>query len=81
MPKKSKAALSKEAQTQVKKRTDEMLDDDVVDVDDDADFDESSVLAKAEVSADQKMAMRRRLENYLEERRLQKELGDDFDYQ
>lgn len=79
MPKKSKAALSKEAQNQVKKRTDEMLDDDVVDVED-ADFDESSVLAKAEVSVDQKMAMRRRLENYLEERRLKKELGDDFDY-
>ena len=79
MPKKSKAALSKEAQTQVKKRTDEMLDDDVVDVEE-ADFDESSVLAKAEVSVDQKMAMRRRLEAYLEERRLKKELGDDFDY-
>jgi hypothetical protein len=79
MPKKSKAALSKEAQTQVKKRTDEMLDDDVVDVDE-ADFDESSVLAKAEVSVDHKMAMRRRLEAYLEERRLKKELGDDFDY-
>jgi len=63
-----------------KKRTDEMLDDDVVDMED-ADFDESSVLAKAEVSTDHKMAMRRRLENYLEERRLQKELGDDFDYQ
>jgi t-SNARE complex subunit (syntaxin) len=77
MPRKSKAALSKEAQTQVKKRTDEMLDDDVEDVE----FDESSVLAKTEVSTDDKMAMRRRLENYLEERRLQKELGDDFDYQ
>jgi hypothetical protein len=80
MPKKSKAALSKEAQTQVKKRTDEMLDDDVADVEE-VDFDESSVLAKAEVSVDHKMAMRRRLENYLEERRLKKELGDDFDYQ
>ncbi|MBI1425080.1 MAG: hypothetical protein GC149_16660 [Gammaproteobacteria bacterium] len=79
MPKKSKAALSKEAQTQVKKRTDEMLDDDVVE-EGETDFDESSVLAKAEVSVDQKMAMRRRLENYLEERRLKKELGDDFDY-
>jgi len=81
MPKKSKAALSKEAQSQVKKRTDEMLDDDVAGVEEDVEFDEASVLAKAEVSADQKMAMRRRLENYLEERRLQKELGDDFDYQ
>lgn len=78
MPKKSKAALSKEAQSQVKKRTDEMLDDELVEMDD-ADFDESSALAKAEVSTDHKMAMRRRLENYLEERRLQKELGDDFD--
>lgn len=80
MPRKSKAALSKEAQSQVKKRTDEMLDDEVIEVDE-ADFEESSVLAKAEGSVDQKMAMRRRLENYLEERRLQKELGDDFDYQ
>jgi hypothetical protein len=56
-----------------------MLDDDVVDAEE-VDFDESSVLAKAEVTVDQKMAMRRRLENYLEERRLKKELGDDFDY-
>jgi len=80
MPRKSKAALSKEAQSQVKKRTDEMLDDDVAEGDE-SDFDESSVLAKDEGSVDQKMAMRRRLENYLEERRLQKELGDDFDYQ
>jgi len=79
MPKKSKAALAKEAQNQVKKRTDEMLDDEVIDAED-GDFDESSVLAKAEVSVDHKMAMRRRLENYLEERRLKKELGDDFDY-
>jgi hypothetical protein len=80
MPRKSKAALSKEAQSQVKKRTDEMLDDDIVEGDE-TDFDESSVLAKAEGSVDHKMAMRRRLENYLEERRLKKELGDDFDYQ
>lgn len=79
MPRKSKAALSKEAQSQVKKRTDEMLDDEVLDGDE-ADFEDTGVLAKDEGSADQKMAMRRRLENYLEERRLQKELGDDFDY-
>jgi len=79
MPRKSKAALSKEAQSQVKKRTDEMLDDEVLDGDE-ADFEDTGVLAKDEGSVDQKMAMRRRLENYLEERRLQKELGDDFDY-
>lgn len=79
MPRKSKAALSKEAQTQVKNRTDEMLDDDAADVEE-VDFDESNVLAKTEVSTDHKMAMRRRLENYLEERRLQKELGDDIDF-
>ena len=79
MPKKSKAALSKHAQTQVKKRTEELLDDDVID-EEGNEFDESSALAK-ESSVDHKMAMRRRLEDYLEERRLQKELGDDFDYQ
>ncbi|MEJ2360741.1 MAG: hypothetical protein P8Z75_04830 [Gammaproteobacteria bacterium] len=78
MPKKSKAALSKEAQTQVRKRTNEMLDDEILDGDE-AEFDESGVLAKSAGSVDHKMAMRRRLENYLEERRLQKELGDDFD--
>lgn len=78
MPRKSKAALSKEAQSQVKQRTDEMLDDVVEEGE--GDFEEASELAKAEVSVDQKMAMRRRLENYLEERRLRKELGDDFDY-
>lgn len=80
MPKKSKAALSKQAQTQVKKRTEELLDDEVID-EEGNEFDESSALAKSEGSVDHKMAMRRRLEDYLEERRLQKELGDDFDYQ
>lgn len=79
MARKSKAALSKEAQTQVKKRTDELLDDDELDVDA-IDFEDNGLIAKVESTVDQRMAVRRRLENYLEERRLQKEIGDDFDY-
>jgi len=79
MARKSKAALSKEAQNQVKKRTDELLDDDDLDVDA-IDFEDNGLIAKIETTADQRMAVRRRLENYLEERRLQKEIGDDFDY-
>lgn len=79
MARKSKAALSKEAQTQVKKRTDELLDDDELDVDA-IDFEDNGLIAKIESTVDQRMAVRRRLENYLEERRLQKEIGDDFDY-
>ena len=79
MPRKSKAALSKEAQNQVKKRTDELLDDDELDVDA-LDFEDNGLIAKIETTVDQRMAVRRRLENYLEERRLQKEIGDDFDY-
>lgn len=79
MARKSKAALSKEAQNQVKKRTDELLDDDELDVDA-LDFEDNGLIAKIESTVDQRMAVRRRLENYLEERRLQKEIGDDFDY-
>lgn len=79
MARKSKAALSKEAQNQVKKRTDELLDDDELDVDA-LDFEDNGLITKIESTVDQRMAVRRRLENYLEERRLQKEIGDDFDY-
>jgi hypothetical protein len=78
MPKKSKEVLSADAKAKVKERTDDLLDDDP---DMDVDYDDAGVLVQTEASkADQRMLTRRRLENYLEERRLQKEIGDDYDF-
>lgn len=78
MPKKSKEVLSADAKAKVKERTDDLLDDDP---DMDVDYDDTGVLIQTEASkADQRMLTRRRLENYLEERRLQKEIGDDYDF-
>ena len=78
MPKKSKEVLSAEAKAKVKQRTEDLLDDDT---DAEVEYDDDGVVAQTETSkVDQRMIMRRRLENYLEERRLQKEIGDDYDF-
>jgi len=78
MPKKSKEVLSAEAKAKVKQRTEDLLDDDA---DAEVEYDEDGLATQAEPSkVDQRMIMRRRLENYLEERRLQKEIGDDYDF-
>ena len=78
MPKKTKEVLSADAKAKVKERTDDLLDDDS---DIDVDYDDAGILVQTESSkADQRMLTRRRLENYLEERRLQKEIGDDYDF-
>ena len=77
MSKKSKAALTTEAKEQVNKRTDDLIgDDDDIDLD----FDENGLLTKLESAGDPKLAARRRLEDYLEEKRLRNEISDDFDY-
>ncbi len=77
MPKKSKEVLSKEAHAKVKQRTEDLLDDDV---DVEVDYDDDGLLTQPESKSDKRMQHRRRLELYLEERRLQKELSDDFDF-
>lgn len=78
MPKKSKEVLSAEAKDKVKQRTEDLLDDDP---DVEVEYDEDGLIVQAEPNkVDQRMIMRRRLENYLEERRLKKEIGDDYDF-
>ncbi len=78
MPKKSKEVLSAEAKDKVKQRTEDLLDDDP---DVEVEYDEGGLIVQAEPNkVDQRMIMRRRLENYLEEQRLKKEIGDDYDF-
>ena len=78
MPKKSKEVLSAEAKAKVKQRTEDLLDDDP---DVEVEYDDDGLIVQAEPNkVDQRMIMRRRLENYLEERRLKKEIGDDYDF-
>jgi hypothetical protein len=77
MARKSKTRTAEDAKEQVNKRTDDLIDDDgEIDVD----FDENGLLTKVDSVADKNLAARRRLEDYLEEKRLRMELGDDFDY-
>lgn len=78
MPKKSKEVLSAEAKAKVKQRTEDLLDDEA---DVEVEFDDDGLIVQAESSkVDQRMVSRRRLENYMEERRLKKEIGDDYDF-
>ncbi len=77
MPKKSKAELSKNAQTKLKERTEDLIDDDDLA---DVDFDDNGLIAQTPSKSDKRMIIRRRLEDYLEDRRLKKELSDDYDF-
>jgi hypothetical protein len=77
MARKSKTRTAEDAKEQVNKRTDDLIDDDgEIDVD----FDENGLLTKVDSVADKNLAARRRLEDYLEEKRLRNEIMDDFDY-
>ncbi|MGD8926045.1 MAG: hypothetical protein PVG20_04310 [Thioalkalispiraceae bacterium] len=78
MSKKDKAALSKDAKQQVKKRTEELLDDD--DFGTDIDFDDESLLLKPVDDGQIHISARRKLEDYLEEKRLRRAIEDDFDF-
>ena len=78
MSKTDKAALSKDAKQQVKKRTEELLDDD--DFGTDIDFDDESLLLKPAGDSQIHISARRKLEDYLEERRLRRDIEDDFDF-
>lgn len=77
MPKKDKAALSRDAKQQVKKRTDELLDDDEFGAD--TDFDDET-LEKSVTEGRVHTSARRKLEDYLEEKRLRRDIEDDFDF-
>jgi len=77
MAKKSKTRTAEDAKEQVNKRTDDLIDDDG---EIDLDFDENGLLTKVDSVADRNLAARRRLEDYLEEKRLRNEIMDDFDY-
>ncbi|MGD9386338.1 MAG: hypothetical protein PVF28_07265 [Thioalkalispiraceae bacterium] len=88
MPGRVKAALTKVGMTkdkmaraakqQVKKRTDELLDDD--DLSTEIEFDEESLLVQPAEDGNIHLSARRKLEDYLEERRLRRAIEDDFDY-
>jgi len=78
MAKKDKAVPSQDAKAQLDKRTDDLMDDDNEEMD--IEFDENGLLTVSGSSDDRRIAARRKLEDYLEEKRLRKELGDDFDY-
>jgi len=74
----SKSKMAKQAKLQVKKRTEELLDGDEFDagieLDDEALKLEEMGEGKLHTSA------RRKLEDYLEEKRLRRDIEDDFDF-
>ena len=64
-------------ESQVSKSPDSLFDED----DDDMDIDENESVEKVVKASDTNhREARRRLEDYLEQKRLRKELEDDFDY-
>lgn len=75
---KAKAQMAKDARQKVKERTEELLDDD--DFGTDIDFDDDALLTKSSEEGKIHTSARRRLEDYLEERRLRRDLEDDFDF-
>lgn len=77
MAKKKKAVQSTNAKEQTSGDSDELIEDEVADVEPEAE--DPARFAKAEDEVARRMIMRRKLELFLEERRLKKELGDDFD--
>ena len=77
MSEKDKAALSNDAKQQLKQRTEEFLDNE--DIDFDGDYSDEPALNSINTNEQTSLSSRRKLEDYLEERRLQRELGDDFD--
>ena len=76
MAKKKKAMQSTDAKEQVAGSTDDLIEEEVVEVDS---VIEVLPLLNKEDEVTRRMLMRRKLEQYMEERRLKKELGEDFD--
>ena len=80
MSEQDKAALSESAQVQLKERTDELIDSGEFAIDEDF-LDESfnELNSRSTVKGKLSSAHRRKLEDYLEECRLKREISDDFD--
>lgn len=76
MAKKKKAMQSTDAKEQVVGSTDDLVEEEVAEVDS---VIEALPLLNKEDEVTRRMLMRRKLEQYMEERRLKKELGEDFD--
>jgi len=80
MSEQDKAALSKNAQEQLKERTDELIDSGEFAIDEGAVeelFREST--SKTTTNGKFSSAHRKKLEDYLDECRLKREINDDFD--
>ena len=74
----AKDKMAKEARQQVKKRTDDLLDDDEFGTD--IDFDNETLMEKPIGDRKLHTSARQKLEDYLEEKRLRNDIEDDFDY-
>ena len=80
MSEQDKVALSKNAKAQLKKRTNELIDSGEFAIDSDffeEVYQESSLLTAAKGKFS--LAHRKKLEDYLDECRLKREIADDFD--
>ncbi|MBI3560358.1 MAG: hypothetical protein HY080_01380 [Gammaproteobacteria bacterium] len=77
MAKKKKAVQSTNATEQGAGGSDELVEEEVTEPE--AEVTEAGQFSKQEDDVAKRMIMRRKLEKYLEERRLKKELGDDYD--
>ena len=75
---KAKSQMAKDARQQVKKRTEDLLDDD--DFEAEIDFDDEALVSKSVEDRVIHTSARRKLEDYLEEKRLRRALEDDFDF-
>ena len=76
MAKKKKAMQSTDAKEQVESSSDDLVEEETAEIDG---VIEDLPLVNKEDEVTRRMMMRRKLEQYMEERRLKKELGDDFD--
>ena len=80
MAKRDKVSISKNAQEQLKERTDDLIDSGEFAIDEDF-MDEVNEINAEQVSKGKFSSdARKRLENYLDDARLRRELSDDFDF-
>jgi hypothetical protein len=76
MAKKKKAMQSTDGKEQVTGSAEDLVEEEAAEVDG---VIEDAPLLNKEDEVARRMIMRRKLEQYMEERRLKKELGDDFE--
>ena len=70
--------MARDARQRVKARTDELLDDD--EFGSDIDFEDETLMDKSAGDGKLHTSARRKLEDYLEEKRLRMDIEDDFDF-